>query len=181
MSVMRIQYALICESVYQFDPNFGRLVQSMLAETHLFHQILATNWMYLGYHPMVLPQMGLMPFGDIELDMNKGEIKLITMSENRLKQLSSLLKEMMAFGHIPIVDATIEVNGMAGKKPDPQAVERCKQILVDGLDIQVGSTKQNKNFMRHKICAWCGSNEEDKLKHCSSCQQVYYVSLLTPR
>jgi hypothetical protein len=97
--------------------NHVEIVKEKLDNSDLFLSILPYQWIYLGYWPFILPQMGMMTFGDIYLSPS-GQIKGDAMTTNHIKNLIRELKHVCA--GIPIIDAKLKMQPSQKLKMQPE-------------------------------------------------------------
>eukprot|EP00978_Attheya_sp_CCMP212_P009775 scaffold23270_cov43-Attheya_sp.AAC.1 len=173
------------------DPHFGfpdmgvvklkvsslltHIIKEHMDSCQLFHSVLEYKWIYLGYMPIKIHQMGAMTFGDITLDPVTGVFEAKAMTA---EQLAALIPEMkyVCVDHMPILEASLEMQPSYKMKPDPGAFEKNKALLQDGLQCEVrASINKQTNEGCGVFCGFCGISEKDgsPLLRCP-CKSTFY-------
>jgi len=150
------------------------LVKSRMDNEEIFHAVKRNKWIYFGYIPIRMAQLGIMTMGDIEL-FPGGIFEGTAMTSGRLTNLIREMKRVCT--DIPVTNAEIQMQPSHKLKPDKEALRRNRELLQEGLDLKVSrSIDKKENAPMRKRCAYCSKSESDDnvvLGGCP-CKMAYY-------
>eukprot|EP00978_Attheya_sp_CCMP212_P009773 scaffold23269_cov57-Attheya_sp.AAC.3 len=171
---LRIAFPDIGVVKLKVSPLLTHIIKERMDSCQLFHSSLEYKWIYWGYVPINIYQMGAMTFGDITLDPDTGVFEAETMTAERLTSLIPRMKYVCV--DMPILEASLEMQPSYKMKPDPGAFEKNKALLQDGLQCEVHASinkQTNEGFVVQ--CGFCGISEKDgsPLLRCA-CKSTFY-------
>jgi hypothetical protein len=149
-------------------------------KAQIYHSVLPHKWIYLGHCPFNIPLMGIMCFGDIQIDPLTGYLTADCMTARRLTELIILMKMACEIVDVPILEANIEMQPPHKVKPDEKMLIYNQELLQQ--DLEVIAVTQSIDKIEHegmrRSCAYCGVDRKDdgaNLMKCP-CKLVYFCS-----
>lgn len=163
----------------QLAPSSVMTVKERLDHCPRFHATMKYRWIYKGYLPATLNPLGLMTFGDVDLNPTTGIFEGGTLSPRRMTTIIQEMK-LMCLG-LPILNASLESQPSHKVKPDKDTLAKNEELLRRDLmtESSVSAGVNKKGFESTLVyCGYCSATETDdgvKLFRCA-CKHAYYCS-----